>query len=83
MSIVSACLPSSLTVVWGNRVTDLLIPLINSVAEAHFHYENGITTLGGTVEDRGLINQIEKMTSYVMEADDSRGTTNNLKVKQP
>lgn len=75
--------PEASEVVWGNRVTDLLVPLVTTVDEAYFHYQNGITTVGGTVDNRGTINQIEKLTSYVMEADDSRGITNKLKVKSP
>lgn len=75
--------PEAQEVVWGNRVTDLLIPLVTSVEEAYFHYDKGITTLGGKVESRAMIKQIEQVTSYVMEADDSKGITNKVEVKQP
>lgn len=72
-------IPQLREVVWANRVNDLLIPLVKSVDGAYFHYEKGMTTLGGTVTERGLINQIEKMTSYIMEADDARGINNQIK----
>ena len=74
--------PSLQLVIWGNRIDTLVLPLLKNVEDAHFHYDKGVTTIGGTVKKRQAISQLHNMTIYVMEAGDSRGIENNLKVKE-
>ncbi len=69
-------------VTWGNRVNDFLLPFLDVAKDAHFQYDKGVTLIEGTVKERKQINQIGNMAVYVMEAADSRGISNRVKVNE-
>ena len=69
-------------VVWGNRIGDLLLPFLESAENARFHYEEGVTTLQGTVEKANLVGRIGSLGVNVMEAPDARGFNNEVKAKE-
>lgn len=64
---------------WGNRVNDLLLPLIHHLEDARFYYEDGVTHLEGTATKPGMNAEFQKMTVYVMGDSDARDIKNQIK----
>lgn len=67
---------------WMNRADDYLVPFLQTVENAHFHYQEGVTTLAGTVETQGHADQHSKMVVEILSDTDSRALENRLKVKK-
>ncbi len=66
---------------WMNRADDYLIPFLQSVENAHFHYQEGVTRLEGTVETQAHVNLHSKMVIEILSDTDSRSLENLLKAK--
>ena len=64
---------------WGNRVMDLILPLLGNVEDARFYYKDGVTHLEGTVKEAGMITQFQTFTTNVMSDSDARDIENRLK----
>ena len=65
---------------WGNRVGQLLPPLVATVPDLHFHVEAGVITLTGTVKSERDKNQLQRDIVYVMESPLIRDLKNELKI---
>lgn len=68
---------------WEGRLAEsLLIPFISMTENAELHYENGIVTLEGVVENEKAIEQLQKAVINTIYGPYSRDIENNLKVKE-
>jgi hypothetical protein len=73
--------PKTPGVDWGNRVDEFLPQLVSMVPDLHFHVEDGVITLNGTVKSEQEKNQLQRDVVYVMESPLIRGLKNQLKIE--
>ena len=65
---------------WGNRVSELLPELVATVTDLHYHVEDGVITIKGTVKSEQDKNHLQRQIAYWMESPLITDMKNELKI---
>ncbi|MCB1229406.1 MAG: hypothetical protein KDN19_04030 [Verrucomicrobiae bacterium] len=74
--------PRLTSMLWANRVPELIVPLLVEIENAHFRYEKGVTLLDGTSKDPNVARALSRLGVGVMESLDSKSLKNQIKVQE-